>query len=209
MSVARRPMSTARLPAEERRAALIETAARLFSEGSYRGTTTAEIARAAGVTEPVLYRHFESKRGLYLACLDAAWEGVQQLWDEAVAAEEDPGLWVTAMGLAFVESEKQRPLISHLWVHAIAEGSEDREIGAYMKEHMRAVHAYVADVARRAQAMGGIAKDRDPEAEAWIFIAIGLLTMADRVLEGVMGECWPSIRRSRLEWMTGRRTGLD
>jgi TetR/AcrR family transcriptional regulator len=197
-------MTTARLPAGERRAALLETASRLFSEGSYRGTTTAEIAREAGVTEPVLYRHFASKRDLYLACLESAWAGVRALWEEALQAEADPGLWVATMGRAFVESEAERPVISHLWVQALAEGSEDAEIGAYMKKHMREVHAYATEVVRRAQERGGIAKDRDPEAEAWIFIALGLLTMADRVLDGVMRDCWPGIRSSRLAWMTGR-----
>ena len=54
-------MST-RLPAAERKAAVLDCACGIFSSGSYRGTTTAEIAREAGVTEPVLYRHFASKR---------------------------------------------------------------------------------------------------------------------------------------------------
>jgi AcrR family transcriptional regulator len=197
-------MTTIRLPAEERRAALLETASRLFSEGSYRGTTTAEIARATGVTEPVLYRHFDSKRDLFLATLDVAWADVRSMWEQAVEGEPDPALWVGAMGRAFVESEEQRPLISHLWVQAIAEGSEDAAIRAYMNGHMRAVHEFVVDVGRRAQKANGIEKDRDIDAEAWIFIGLGLLSMADRVLEGVMHDCWPSIRRSRAKWMTGR-----
>jgi AcrR family transcriptional regulator len=197
-------MKTIRLPAEERRAALLEIACRLFSEGSYRGTTTADIAREAGVTEPVLYRHFASKRDLYLACLDATWEGAREMWEEALASEPDPGLWLATMGRTFIESEAERPLISHLWVQAIAEGSEDSVIGEYMTTHMREVHAYAADVISRAQKAGGIPLDRDPEAEAWIFIGLGLLTMADRVLDGVMQECWPSIRESRMRWMTGR-----
>jgi AcrR family transcriptional regulator len=196
-------VTTIRLPAEERRAALLLTACRLFSEGSYRGTTTADIAREAGVTEPVLYRHFDSKRDLYLACLDATWAGARHMWDEAVAAEPDPGLWVTTMGRSFIESEAERPLISHLWVQAIAEGNEDPVIGKYMTKHMREVHAYAADVIERAQKAGGIEPDRDPEAEAWIFIALGLLSMADRVLDGVMRECWPNVRNSRLRWLTG------
>jgi len=108
------------------------------------------------------------------------------------------------MGRTFIESEAERPLISHLWVQAIAEGSEDRVIGEYMTKHMREVHAYATDVITRAQEAGGIPLERDPDAEAWIFIALGLLTMADRVLDGVMQESWPSIRESRVRWMTGR-----
>jgi len=201
-------MSSTRLPAEERRAALLDTACRLFSEGSYRGTTTADIAREAGVTEPVLYRHFDSKRDLYLACLEATWAGARAMWEEAVAAEEDPSLWIATMGRSFIESEAKRPVISNLWVQAIAEGSEDGVIGAYMKEHMREVHSYTAAVIGRAQEAGGIEAERDADAEAWIFIALGLLTMADRVLDGVMRESWPAIRASRLRWMTGQDAKL-
>ena len=62
-----------RLSAEDRRQAVLDTACRVFFETSYRGATTAEIAREAGITEPILYRHFGSKRDLYLACLDEAW----------------------------------------------------------------------------------------------------------------------------------------
>ena len=62
-----------RLPAEQRKAAVLDCACGIFSTGSYRGTTTAQVARLAGVTEPVLYRHFASKRDLYLAVLEESW----------------------------------------------------------------------------------------------------------------------------------------
>ena len=197
-------MSTIRLPAEERRAALLETACAAFSEGSYRGTTTADIARAAGVSEPILYRHFESKRDLFLACLEETWGGLRTMWGEAIAAAPDPGLWIPEMGRSFIQSEVERPLISNLWVQALAEGIEDPVIGAYMKEHMHEVHAYVVRVGKRAQAEGAIKAERDLEAEAWIFISLGLLSMADRVLDGVMHDKWPAIRGARMRWLTGR-----
>ena len=144
-------MSTIRLPAEERRASLLDAACRLFAGRSYHGTTTADLARAAGVTEPVLYRHFQSKRALYLACMDWSWEEVKALWADRLAAEPDPGLWLSAIGRAFVESEAERPRSSPLWVRALAESSVDPEIAAYMRAHMHEVHEFVADVIRRAQ----------------------------------------------------------
>lgn len=58
-----------RLPAEERRALIVAAGARLFAARGYAATTLEEIASAAGVTKPVLYRHFASKRDLYLALL--------------------------------------------------------------------------------------------------------------------------------------------
>jgi AcrR family transcriptional regulator len=58
-----------RLPGAERRELIIEAAGRLFGERGYDGTRLDDIAAAAGVTKPVLYRHFDSKRDLYLALL--------------------------------------------------------------------------------------------------------------------------------------------
>jgi AcrR family transcriptional regulator len=62
-------MST-RLPATERRALILDAAGRLFGAHGYDATPLEQIAAAAGVTKPILYRHFASKQDLYLALLD-------------------------------------------------------------------------------------------------------------------------------------------
>jgi AcrR family transcriptional regulator len=59
-----------RLPGAERRELILESAARLFGERGYAGTTLDEIAAASNVTKPILYRHFASKKALYLALLE-------------------------------------------------------------------------------------------------------------------------------------------
>jgi AcrR family transcriptional regulator len=193
-----------RLPAAERRAAVLECACRVFSRGSYHGTTTAEIAREAGVTEPILYRHFASKRDLYLACLDAAWADVRALWERAVAEEPNAEDWLLAMGRAFFRSERNRAVISTLWVQAIAEAGEDAVIRRYMRRHMREVHGYVADVVARAQERGAVFPDRDPRAEAWLFLSVGLLKMVSGRLGGLLEGDFPEIVASRRRWLTGR-----
>ena len=197
-------VKASRLPAAERRADVLECACRVFSNGSYRGTTTAEIAREAGVTEPILYRHFDSKRDLYIACLEESWARVRVLWEETVAGEPDPSLWLGAMGRAFLESAAHRPLMSNLWVQALAEASEDDEIRAYLHSHLTEVHDFAADVIRRSQAAGGIPADRDADAEAWIFISLGLLSMADRSLGGLVEDRWLGIIGSRRRWLAGK-----
>jgi AcrR family transcriptional regulator len=68
-----------RLGATERREQLVRTALRLFGEHGYRATTMEDIANEAGVTKPLLYQHFTSKRALYL-------ELVQQVSDELLLA---------------------------------------------------------------------------------------------------------------------------
>lgn len=61
---------TPRLSPADRRELLISSAARLFAEGGYDGTNLERIATDAGVTKPVVYRHFDSKKTLYLALLE-------------------------------------------------------------------------------------------------------------------------------------------
>ena len=59
-----------RLPPAERRELILESAGRLFGERGYAHTSLDQIAAAAGVTKPILYRHFDSKKALYLALLE-------------------------------------------------------------------------------------------------------------------------------------------
>jgi AcrR family transcriptional regulator len=197
-------VSTNRLSGPERRAAVVETACRVFSKRSYHGSTTAEIARATGVTEPILYRHFASKRELYLACLDAVWEQVRVLWQKALEAEEDPANWLKAIGKAYLQARAAaRVVLVDLWIQALTEAADDPEIRQALREQVHEVHDFVADLIRRAQEAGGILAERDADAEAWIFISLGLLTTIDRRLGSIVGDQFDDIIASRRTWMTG------
>jgi AcrR family transcriptional regulator len=68
-SIRARPPSS-RLPAARRRRQLLDVAVDVFAERGFHGTSMDEVAEAAGVTKPVLYQHFDSKRELYLELLD-------------------------------------------------------------------------------------------------------------------------------------------
>jgi AcrR family transcriptional regulator len=59
-----------RLPADQRRRQLIEVALDVFSERGFHQTSMDDVAVRAGVTKPVLYQHFPSKRALYVELLD-------------------------------------------------------------------------------------------------------------------------------------------
>ncbi|MGH2830885.1 MAG: TetR/AcrR family transcriptional regulator [Actinomycetota bacterium] len=63
-------MATRRLSAQARRAQLLAVAREVFVEDGYHGAAMEQIATRAGVTKPVLYQHFESKKELYLALLE-------------------------------------------------------------------------------------------------------------------------------------------
>jgi hypothetical protein len=94
-------------------------------------------------------------------------------------------------------------MLSDLWIQALNEASEDPKIRKYLRDQVREVHDYVADVIRASQAAGGILKARDPNAEAWIFISLGLLSTMDRRLGTVGEEDFEAVFASRRAWMTG------
>ena len=196
---------SSRLSGPERKAAVVETACRIFAKGSYHGSTTAQIARETGVTEPVLYRHFASKRELYLACLDTVWERVRLLWEKALEREQEPSEWLRAIGKAYLEARAAaRIVLVDLWIQALTEAADDPEIRRALRQQVREVHEFVAGVIRRAQEAGGILPDRDPDAEAWIFISLGLLSTIDHRLGNIVGGEFEDIVASRRAWMTGR-----
>ena len=75
-----------RLPAARRRRQLLDVAQEAFADAGFHGTSMDDIADAAGVTKPVLYQHFPSKRDLYLELLE---DVGQQLLEAITAATDD------------------------------------------------------------------------------------------------------------------------
>jgi AcrR family transcriptional regulator len=193
-----------RLPAAERREAIVEAALRVFVAGSYGRATTSEIAREAGVSEPILYRHFGSKRELYLDCLEHAWLAFRTALDEALAVQRDEDA-VAAVGQAareFHAAGGVKPVT--LWIQALTEAGGDAVIRDHLRAQLREVHDYIAAVVRTGQAAGGVPADRDPDAEAWVFVGAALLlAFADR-LGGLLGpEELARISSERHRWLTG------
>jgi AcrR family transcriptional regulator len=190
-----------RMAAADRRLHLIETAIRLFTEGSYHGTTTAEIARAAGVSEPILYRHFASKRQLYLAGLEHVWEKTREDWERKLAEATDACSAVEAIGKGHVSVRSPKLQLAELWVQALSEASEDAELKRHLRRHMREVHDFVADLVRRGQEQGSIAAERDADSEAWIMLAGGILGMVGRRVGLLDDKELQAIRAARLSWL--------
>lgn len=190
-----------RMAAAERRLHLIETAIRLFTDGSYRGTTTAEIARAAGVSEPILYRHFASKRALYLAALEHVWAKTREGWERNLDQASDACAAIEAIGKGHVSVRSPKLQLAELWVQALSEASADPELRRHLRRHMREVHDFVAGLIRRGQEEGAIVAERDADSEAWIMLAGGILGMVGRRVGLLDDTELAEIRAARLSWL--------
>ena len=201
ITTAGRQRHAVRLSAPDRRQAILDAALRVFSEGSYAGSTTAEIAREAGISEPILYRHFGSKKELYFACLDEAWSGLR---DSLQAKMDELGPVEAWRQLAPSTMRRLKAVVPSLWMQAVTEAGKDPEIRRFVRKHMREVHDFFADGLRRIQEGGGIPADRDPNAEAWIFLGGSLLASFGDRLGGLLSdEDFNAIRAQRWRWLSG------
>lgn len=112
----------------DRRHQLIEVAIDLFSRKGFGGTTTKEIAAAAGVTEAIIFRHFATKQDLYKAILDArcaaadaqAWSTEAQLFMDK---NDDEGLFRLLIS-SMIACKREDPQFERLLLHAALEGHD-------------------------------------------------------------------------------------
>lgn len=91
------------LPAKERAASILAAAARDFAQHGYAATTIDQVAAAAGVSKLIVYRHFNSKKELYVAILDHVRERLEAVDHPTEAVHEsdgDPTIQAAAAALA-------------------------------------------------------------------------------------------------------------
>ena len=79
------------MTAAARREVIADAASELFAERGYRGASVDEIARRSGVTPPVVYEHFASKRELYRELLERHFAELREVWREHFAVEGPAG----------------------------------------------------------------------------------------------------------------------
>ena len=123
---------SARLSAEERKLQILRVAVSLFSQRGFVGTTTKEIAQAAGVSEAMVFRHFATKQELYSAILDhKACSGdsmnPEQMVAEALKQKDDHAVF-ERLALGALDHHETDPEFQRLLLHSALEGHELAEM---------------------------------------------------------------------------------
>ena len=97
-------MPESRLEGDARRAQIVEIARRLFAGAGYWPTTTRQLARAAGVSDALMYRHFTSKDDVLRAVVDQGLAGFAAMREAAAAGRDGPlAERLTILGRAFLQ----------------------------------------------------------------------------------------------------------
>src|SRR3954462_13127006 len=112
-----------RLTAEERHEQLVTAAVTAFSLGGDAGTTTDQVARLAGVSQPYVIRIFRTKQELFIAAVTRACDKIEAIW--RAAGHDEPPL--SSLGQAYGAMLADRELLT-LLLHGFT-ASADPAIG--------------------------------------------------------------------------------
>jgi TetR/AcrR family transcriptional regulator len=135
------------MPAAERRALILEAARTVFGQRGYYGTTTDQVASAAGVSQPYVVRMFGSKEQLFLDVLDDALQTLLGAFRQALADADARGLTGKereyAVGMTYLELAATKGLHTTL-LQAFVCGSEPA-IGKAAREGFLDVYRFMRD----------------------------------------------------------------
>ena len=132
VGTANQAASGPRMSAEDRRLQILRVAVSLFSQKGFGGTTTREIAQAAGVSEAMVFRHYATKQELYTAILDhKACSGdsmnPEQMVAEALKQKDDRAVF-ERLALGALDHHEYDPEFQRLLLHSALEGHELAEM---------------------------------------------------------------------------------
>ncbi|MEV4758693.1 TetR/AcrR family transcriptional regulator [Micromonospora sp. NPDC049559] len=130
-------MARTRMTAAERGEQLVRAAVRAFATTGYAGTSTDDVARLAGVSQPYVIRLFGSKQRLFIAAIDHASARIEQAFRDAAAERAD----LKSLGTAYERLLAERELLAVL-LHGFAASSEP-EIGERVRECFGRIYAEV------------------------------------------------------------------
>jgi AcrR family transcriptional regulator len=168
-----------RMAAEERRRQIVGVATQLFSERGFRGTTTKEIAHAAGVSEAIIFRHFATKDELYSAIIDdkscegmgaglsdepdhdghSVVDSVRHSVGEAMRRGDDRAVF-EGIALAMMEHHRLDPQFLRLLLYSALEGHQLAQI--FWDRNVRVMYEFLGAYIRRRQREGAFREGLDP-----------------------------------------------
>lgn len=173
-SAAEPPVTTgSRMTAEDRKLQILRVAVSLFSQKGFGGTTTREIAQAAGVSEAMVFRHFTTKQELYTAILDhkacsADSMNPEEMVAEALKLKDDRAVF-ERLAFGALQHHELDPDFQRLLLYAALEGHELAEM--FFEKFIRRVYELLGGYIAERQRDGAMVK-MDPSIAVRCFIGM-------------------------------------
>jgi AcrR family transcriptional regulator len=157
----------------ERKRQLLEHAKDLFCQHGYTSTTTQMIAESAGVSEPVLYRHFSSKKALFLDVLQEIRQATLHRWRTETAGLADPLARLHAIADMYLGTTREQAREFRIMHRTLVECA-DEEIAELLRGFYLESEELLAGVIREGQQTGVFRRTLDARVGAWELIRAAL-----------------------------------
>ncbi len=161
-----------RLTAAERRPQIMRAAVRALARSNYRTTSIAEIAAEAGITEPAVYRYFNTKKELFIAILEDVGARVLDLWEEILRKADSPLEALTKISADYYDRAMTKRGELKVLFQALAE-VDDQDIRTALRSQFSGYVTLLERIIVQMQAAGLIRADLDARAAAWSFLSVG------------------------------------
>jgi AcrR family transcriptional regulator len=170
-----------RLPGQERKKLILRCAVTVFARSNFRAAKVAEIAREAGVSEAMLYKHFPSKKAIFLEVLEHMSRRILVFWEEIARQEPDALEVLRKMCLVYYERMVRHPQELKVQFQAVSE-VDDEEIAKRLQKDHRSYLSFIRKVLRRGVKEGVIRPDVPVAAMAFLFNGGGIMMNMMRLL---------------------------
>jgi excisionase family DNA binding protein len=159
--------ATVRMGSATRKQRIVQAALETIGEYGVQGATISRIARGAGITPAALYSHFENRRAILVAALDAVYE---QITDSFKASSGDDPIAVFRQICELHEEKvlsQDKTSHAHLFLEFVASAPEEglREV---LREKELETTSYLASIVKRFQERGRLPREVDGEMVAWL-----------------------------------------
>ena len=197
-----------RMRGDERRALILAQAKKVFAQKGYRGASTGELARASGITEPILYKHFGNKKKLYLAVLAMLSEQFIERFHGLVKRRAETDLLdsLTNLLIDYRNAAMKEHDNIHLLLNATLE-LNDPEVAELTQAHNREMYTLVHSLLEKAQKQKLISKQLDLSAATWGYLSF-LFALQYRGRANLFREFnEQTIREINRLWLQALQTG--
>lgn len=164
----KKPKASTAAAEKDGRERIMAVAIRSFSQLGYEGTTTAGIARDAGVTQPLIHHHFGSKEGLWRAAMEVLFSDIRGF---GLAGDAPPTERLLAAAEQFVRFVAHRPEVTRVITR---EGASPNPRLTYLVDHyVREPFEVIVGAVRAGQEAGTIAPDVRPDLVLFLLLGAG------------------------------------
>jgi len=162
-----------RRSAQQRRRLILQSAQAVFAANTYAKVGTADLAKAAGISEPALYRYFPSKKELFISTIKASGARLLEIWERLAMEVVNPVDVIWAIGLGYSDHLRSRSPVMKVLFQAISE-ADDPDIRRALHENFAAFIGFLMENIEEAKRRGLVRQDVDTNVAAWQFMAMGV-----------------------------------